>query len=263
MPEALKRKEKDGTPYQRPPAIEAWIEKLESVDTASRVLQFAGVSRMGPEYVPTEVLLYFLRRAWADGEHGQFEKIYRILMKRVDQSLRSKIWSSRIGSATDIRDEIINRFVVLVTKDCASQADMLDFYEVHFDQAMVALRTSVLRKFKAVVGDVTTVPLGSQDADGPEVSPEVEVALENFLSGNPQKIDDPAFRSVLFAAIDRLPQDQKQVIGLLLKGIPIDAKEKDVMTIARILQCDERTVRNRRDRACKALKAILEEEAEL
>lgn len=83
------------------------------------------------------------------------------------------------------------------------------------------------------------------------------------MSGDPQKIDDPAFRSVLFAAIDRLPQDQKQVIGLLLKGIPIDTKEKDVMTIARILQCDERTVRNRRDRACKALKVILEEEAEL
>ena len=32
------------------------------------------------------------------------------------------------------------------------------------------------------------------------------------------------------------------------------------MTIARILQCDERTVRNRRDRACKALKIILQEE---
>ena len=263
MPEALKRNQKDGTPYQRPPAIEAWIEKLESVDAASRVLQFAGASRIAPEYVPTEVLLYFLRRSWADGEHGQFERIYRILMKRIDQSLRSKIWSSRIGSATDIRDEIVSRFVVLVTKDCTSQSDLLDFYEIHFDQAMVALRTSVLRKFKTIAGDVTTVPLGSQESDGPEFSSEVEAALEVFLSGDPQKIDDPAFRSVLFAAIDLLPQDQKQVIGLLLQGIPIDAKEKDVMTIARILQCDERTVRNRRDRACKALKAVLEKEAEL
>jgi DNA-directed RNA polymerase specialized sigma24 family protein len=32
------------------------------------------------------------------------------------------------------------------------------------------------------------------------------------------------------------------------------------MTIARILQCDERTVRNRRDRACKVLKAVLQQE---
>ncbi|WP_439590285.1 RNA polymerase sigma factor [Hydrogenophaga sp.] len=263
MPAALKRKEMDGTPYRRPPQIQAWIEKLEVVDAASRLPQFDGASRKHPGYVPTEVVLHFLRRAWIDGEKGQFEQIFRILLKRVELSLRSTIWNSRIGSATDIRDEIINRFVVLVTKDCTSQADLLDFYEIHFDQAMVALRTSVLRKFKTIAGDVTTVSLGSQEPNGPEVSPEVEVALETFLSGDPQKIDDPAFRSVLFAAIDRLPQDQKQVIGLLLQGVPIDAKEKDVMTIARILQCDERTVRNRRDRACKALKAVLEKEAEL
>jgi len=263
MPAALKRKDKDGKPYRRPPEIQAWIEKLEVVDAASRLPQFDVASRKRPGYVPTEAVLHFLRQAWIDGEKGQFKQIFRILLKRVEQSLRSTIWNSRIGSATDIRDEIINRFVVLVTKDCASQTDQLDFYEIHFDQAMVSLRTSVLRKFKAIAGDVTTVSLGSQERDGPEVSPEVEVALEAFLSGDPQKIDDPAFRSVLFAAIDRLPQDQKQVIGLLLQGVPIDAKEKDVMTIARILQCDERTVRNRRDRACQALKAVLEKEAEL
>ena len=263
MPEALKRKDKDGALYLRSPEVEASIKKLEADDVTTRLLQFDGISKKSPKYVPTEAVLHFLRRAWADGEKVQFESIFRILLKRVEQSLRSTIWDSRIGSATDIRDEIVSRFVVLVTKDCSSQADLLDFYEVHFNQAMVALRTSVLRKFKTRVGDVTTVPLGSQEPDSPEISPEVEDALEDFLSGSPQKIDDPAFRSVLFAAIDRLPEDQKQVISLLLQGIPIDAKEKDVMTIARILQCDERTVRNRRDRACKALKAVLEKEAEL
>jgi len=64
----------------------------------------------------------------------------------------------------------------------------------------------------------------------------------------------------LTAAIDCLPDDQKLVIGLLLQGFQIDSKDKNIMTIARILKCDERTVRNRRDRACKALRAILEEE---
>ena len=53
---------------------------------------------------------------------------------------------------------------------------------------------------------------------------------------------------------------KKQVVGLLLQGFQIDSKDKNVMTIARVLQCDERTVRNRRDRACKALKAILQKE---
>ncbi|SAK59977.1 hypothetical protein AWB79_02669 [Caballeronia hypogeia] len=263
MPVALKRKKKDGALYQRPPKIEASIEVLEPIEANARLSRFDGVAKKHSEYVPTEVLVHFLRGAWAKGERGEFEKIFRILLKRVDQSLRSAIWNSRIGSATDIRDEIVSRFVVLITKDCASQAGLLDFYEIHFDQAMVALRTSVLRKFKAIAGDMITVPLGSQEHDGREVSPEVEVALEAFLGGDPQKIDDPTFRLVLFSAIDRLPEDQKRVIGLLLQGVPIDAKDQDVMTIARILQCDERTVRNRRDRAYKALKAVLEKEAEL
>lgn len=263
MPAALKRQKKDGTLYQRLPEIQAWIEKLEVLDETSRLPQFDGTSRKQAGYVPTEVVLHFLRKAWIDGEKGQFNQIFRILLKRVEQSLQFKIWDSRIGSAADIREEIISCFVVSITEDCKSQGDLLDFYEIHFDQAMAALRTSVLRKFKTVAGDITTVSLGSQESDGPEVSPEVEAALETFLSGDPQRIDDPAFRSVLFAAIDRLPPDQKQVIGLLLQGVPIDTKEKNVMTIASMLQCDERTVRNRRDRAYKALKAILEKEAEL
>lgn len=263
MSEPLKRKEKNGALYQRPPEIEAWIAQLEPTDASVRLLKFDGVSRKRPEYVPSEVLLYFLRRAWATEDTGQFEKIFRILLKRIDQSLHSAIPDAQMGGAADIRDEVRSRFVVLLTRDCNSHPGLLDFYEVRFDKAMVALRTSVLRKIGPASNSIKTVPLGSQDEDGPDISDEVEKALEDFLSGDPQKIDDPAFRSALFAAIDRLPQDQKQVVGLLLQGIPIDAKDQDVRTIARILECDERTVRNRRDRAYKTLKVVLEKEAEL
>jgi hypothetical protein len=263
MPAALKRKEKNGAPYRRQPEIEALIVEFETFDKASRLARFVIASRKHPEYVPTEVVLHFLRRAWVDGDQGQFEKTFRILLKRVDQSLYSTIPDTRMEGAGEIRDEIRSRFVVLLTKDCNMHPGLLDFFEVRFDKAMVALRTSVLRRVGPANSKIKMVPLGKQDGDGPEIAAEVEVALEEFLSGDPKKIDDPTFRSVLFPAIDRLPHDQKQIIGLLLQGIPIDAKEKDAMTIARILQCDERTVRNRRDRAYKALKAILEKEAEL
>jgi hypothetical protein len=263
MPAALKRKDKDGKPYERPPEIEACIEKLNALDTETRLARFDGVSKKHPQHVPTEAVLHFLRRAWVDGDQGQFEKIFRILLKRVDQSLHSAIPDTRMDGAAEIRDEIRSRFVVLLTRDCNTHPGLLDFYELRFDKAMVALRTSVLRRIGPATRKIKTVPLGSQDGEGPEISAEVEAALEEFLSGDPQKIDDPAFRLVLFAAIDHLPQDQKQVIGLYLQGIPIDAKDSDVMTIARMLKCDERTVRNRKTRACKALKAILEKEAEL
>jgi len=65
----------------------------------------------------------------------------------------------------------------------------------------------------------------------------------------------------LDAAIDALPDDQRRVVGLLRQGFQIDSKDPNIMTIAKLLQCDERTVRNRRDRAYKTLKSVLQEEA--
>lgn len=259
MPEPLRRMGKDGTPYTRPPEIEAWIKKLEDVEPMVRIRQFDGISRRRPEYVPTEVLVYFLRRAWAAGDHANFEKNFRILLSRVEKSLNSAISEARMDGAAEIRDEVRGRFLELITKDCNERPDLMDFFEIRFDKAMVAIRTSVLRKMGP--STIKTVPLSrTGDDDDSEISEEVETAATEFLGGDPSKLDDPAFRSTLAAAIDGLPADQKRVICLILEGFPIDSKEHGVMTIAQILQCDERTVRNRRDRACKALKAILHEE---
>jgi len=257
MPEPLKRKKKEGTLYERPPEIEAWLKKLETVEAAERLRQFA-TPRKNIEHVPSEALIYFLRRAWADGVRGDFEEIFRILMKRIEQSLCSTISDSRIVGARGIREEIMGRFVERIAKDCNGRTGLLDFYEIRFDKAFAAFRTSALRQIGPTVVDM--VPLGTDEDDGLEISAEVEVAAADFLGSDPEKLDDPAFRLELTAAIDRLPDDQKQVIGLLLQGFQIDSKDKNIMSIARILQCDERTVRNRRDRAYKTLKAILQEE---
>lgn len=258
MPVPLKRKGRDGTPYERPPEIEGWLKRLEAVEVSERLRQFATLSRTSTGYVPSEALLYFLRRAWAEGMQGDFEQLFRVLMKRVEQSLCSALSDSRVAGARAIREEIMGRFAERIAKDCRGRVGLLDFYEIRFDKAFAAFRTSALRQIGPSTMD--TVPLGTDEDDGLEISAEVEAAAADFLGGDPEIIDDPAFRSALTAAIGSLPDDQKQVIGLLLQGFQIDSKDKDVMTIARILQCDERTVRNRRDRACKALRAVLQEE---
>lgn len=254
MPDPLKSRRKTGVLYERPPEIEEWLKKLEAVEASERLRQFSALSKGSTGYVPSEAMVYFLRKAWADGIHGDFENIYRVLLKRIERSLRSAISDSRMAGAQGIREEILDQFAERIAKDCKGQAGLLDFYEIRFDKAFAAFRTSALRKIGPSAVD--TVPLGTDEDDGLAISPEVEAAAADFLSGYPSKIDDPAFRLELAAAIDCLPDDQKQVIGLLLQGFPIDSMDKNTMTIAHLLQCDERTVRNRRDRACKALKPI-------
>lgn len=256
MSVSLKKKKKDGTSYERPLEIESWLKKLETVEVAERLRQFAIMSRKSLGYVPSEALVYFLRRAWEDGVEGDFKKIFQILMKRIEQSLLSIISDSRMAGARGIREEIMGRFSERIAKDCIGHTVLLDFYEIRFDKAFAAFRTSVLRQIGPSV--VEMVPL-STDEDGLEISAEVDAAAAVF-GGEPEKYDDLTFRLALSDAIDGLPDDQKQVVGLLLQGFQIDSKDKNVMTIARILQCDERTVRNRRDRAYKVLKAVLQKE---
>lgn len=259
MPEPLKKIKRDGTRYTRPPEIEVWIEKLEKIESSERLRQFETFPKRTPGHVPSEALVYFLRKAWTEGAQAEFEKIFRILLRRVDQSLSSVISDSRISGARGIREEISGRFAERIAKDCKGRSGLLDFYEIRFDKAFATFRTSALRQIGPSVID--TVPLVANEEDGLEISPEVETAAAEFLGGDPSKLDDPAFRLALTRAIDRLPDDQKKVVGLILQDFQIDSKDLNVMTIASILQCDERTVRNRRDRAYKTLKAVLQMES--
>jgi len=259
MPEPLKSKDKHGAPFARPPEIEAWLARLESVDAATRLQAFAVSSRKSSGYVPSEALTYFLRRAHATGAKDEFKQIFGLLMKRVGQSLLATISDSRMAGAQGIREEIMGRFAERVAKDCNSRFAMLDFFEVRFELAFARFRKSVLRQIGA--SSVLTEPLSTDGEDGQDISLEVEEAAADFLGGYPQKIDDPAFRLELDAAIDALPDDQRRVVGLLRQGFLIDSKDPDIMTIAKMLQCDERTVRNRRDRAYKFLRCVLREDA--
>jgi len=257
MPEPLKRKMRDGRLYVRPREIEEWLVELEAVQPAERIRSFAVSSRKSPGCVPPEALVHFLRRAWAEGQQRDFEAMFRLLMKRVEQSIGAVVSESTMAGARGIREEIMQRFAERIAKDCMGRVGLMDFYEVRFDKAIVAFRRSALRQIGPTSDN--TVPLSVTEEDDLEVSAEVEAAAAAFLGGNSSKLDDEAFRFALAAAIDRLPKDQKQVIGLWLQGIQIDAKDKNTMTISRILKCDERTIRNRRDRAFKSLKASLQE----
>jgi hypothetical protein len=257
MPERLKSKDKNGASFTRPQEIEACLIRLESFDAAARLKAFAISSRKSNDYVPSEALTYFLRRAWAASAQSEFKKIFELLMKRVEKSLYSTISESRMAGAREIREEIMGRFAERIAKDCDDRFAMLDFFELRFDLAFARFRKTVLRQIGP--SSVLTVPLSTDSDEGQDISPEVEDAATEFLGGDPQKIDDPTFRFELEAAIDALPDDQRRVVGLLRQGFQIHSKDPNMMTISKILNCDERTVRNRKVRACQALKAALQE----
>ena len=93
------------------------------------------------------------------------------------------------------------------------------------------------------------------------LSIDVESALAAILEPIEGENVGLPFRSKLHVAISSLPPEERQVIELILKGLPDPLiQTKMSVTIAKVVGCSEKTVRNRRDRAFEKLRDALKEE---
>lgn len=90
-----------------------------------------------------------------------------------------------------------------------------------------------------------------------EPSEEVERAAGSFDWSSDLEIDGADYRFRLDAAIDALPPEQMRIIEMLRKGVPIDSKEADAVTIAKALGKSEKTIRTHRDKAFAAIRAAM------
>lgn len=259
MVEPLKKVSKKDGLYRRRAEVQALLEELDLVGARERIDQLVDAGGELRAEIPPEALVHFIRRAWRENDAGALEQLFKALFRRVQASLMAAVPNSRMADAEAIRGEIVSLFMDRFARDCREAGTWLDYFEVQFEGGFAAYRTTVLRRIGP--STIKTAPLmgDGEHSDASELAPEVEKAAAEFFADGPSFFDDPAFRSALGPAINTLPPDQKAVIGLWLQGIPIDAKDPTTNTIARILKCDERTVRNRRDRAFKALRKILDE----
>lgn len=265
MPEPLRKTKGDGSPYIRPPEVEASIDALLALGRTD-LLQRCKISDSShPDYVKSECILHFVRLSKADNNDRHFEELFKILRARVRRALPAVERFVQEGknasvqaSAVQIRDEVLFRFQALLCLDRADYDERLDYFEIKFDGAIANLRRTARKR--AWRDEDRSNPL-TYDDETNEPSREVEDALARLHPLSASKMDDPAYRLRLDAAIDSLPADQGRVIEMLRQDFPIESGDPEVMTIVKVLGCVEKTVRNRRDRAFKALRAALEEEA--
>jgi hypothetical protein len=246
-----------GKLYSRLPQVDAEIAALAALSRDELVERCAVRSRRDPNYVRSETILYFLRSTRGDNSSALFDRLFRILSARVLAALpRADRPDGQTTSATnsEIRDAAYGRFVELLASDHQAYDEKLDFFEVRFDAGIAKLRVVAQRKAWREEKRETPIEF---DPETNEPSREVEEAYVEFKRKLDINFDDPDFRLRLDAAIDTLPKEQIGVIRMLLLDFQIDSKDPAVMTIAKALGCDEKTVRNRRDRAVEKLQAKL------
>lgn len=254
----LRKKTVDGKLYKRRAATEILIHKCLEL-TFDELCDRAEISaRTHDDYIPSEVLVYFLRQTKTHNNDAQFGSLYQLLEKRIRRvcphsKVRLGEKEGTIGHLQDVQDFVLDDFAVRVMRDRQEYEEKLDIFEYAFDKAVARRKHDAMRVMYQ--RDKPTEPL-QYDEDG-DIPADVEGALAKLNPNKNSPEDEITYRFQLQRAIDTLPDDERRVINMIFAGIPSESNDPEVQTISTILQCKPQTVRNRRDRAVAKLQQIL------
>lgn len=256
----LTKRYPDGRVYTRMETVETQLSQLIDLPF-DEVLDRARIaSRSHPGYLRSETLVHLMRATRRDNRETRFGRLFELFLKRVAGALpraeRVNGDKTIVDSAlSEINDAALARIQILVTLD-RQGGDHLDFYEVHFDEAVAMLRLSARRKVAKRVHREVEI---ETDAETGELPGFIERAAGSLDETVDPILLDPIFRPHLLRAIDSLPPEQKEVITMTMLNMPSESKDPAIPSISSILECDPRTVRNRRDRAVITLREILDQ----
>lgn len=257
-PSPLMKSYPDGGQYRRMPEVEDQITKLADLPL-NEFIERARISvRTHPNFVRPETLMHFLRRTRSDKDDQRFGALLRMVLRRLILALplteRLKGELTMVdGAASDLQDRVRGRFMELVTLDRAG-GDRMDFYEVHFDEAVAKLRMKAAKGLATRARRTEALEAHAETGEFPE---HVERAAGSFDEPDDAFLFVPLFRKRLLREIDRLKPEQKEIVTMLLANVQTHSNDASTPTICRTLDCDEKTVRNRRRAAIATLREAL------
>lgn len=253
----LRNQKFDGSPYTRVPEIEALLAELEGLSKAALVLRCEILSDKNPQYVPSECVLYFVRVGREGMTDAHFERLYRVLIGRVLRQLPKEILEAESESmlAAEVRDKARDTFCEWLTRDFLGYCKRLDYFEIRFASGVANLRRDAYRSVSRV--QAKHVAIESDEEEGSVLLPEVEEAAGTYNPFDPENFSIDNYRNALYEAIEDLPDLQRRIIEMIMKGIPVYSENTSVPCISKVLGKVDKTIRNQRDKAYSTLRRKL------
>lgn len=253
-------------PYTRRPEVESALQELSAIPI-EEVAELAKIFESSHEdFIPTECLIYFVRRSKENGDSTPYRDIFNALRTRVLRAIPVRRYrldgGSKIGENDAdalIQEGVMFAFQKLLCEDRKEYDERLDYFEVMFNDALSKLRATERRRvFKK---ESRKKPMDYED-DGASISTEMEQKLAYLKSLKSEKFDDPAFRIRFLDAIKNLPPIFRAPIELYLDGIQIDSEIPGKDCMSKILNCKGSTVQKRLKRAHRLLSVALNDNEE-
>jgi len=149
MVEPLRKRGKDGKPYERRPAIEKELQELETLALPDIVAHARAGEQIGKPSVSSEALVHTLRRevrlARPDGPTlGAVDALAAMLIARCEKILKRRLWRYDDLAREEIAGDVTNRVVDEIYED----GDKADYAEVNFNDWLAHNRVDAVRKYE-------------------------------------------------------------------------------------------------------------------
>ena len=248
MIKPLTKNSKEGVLYVRPPKIETalgLLVQLKPVDLFERAKNFG---RDADEYVPSECLVYFIRRAMELQDSKTLEALVPILLGRCERTLISRV-------KEPVKEEILGKLAERLAGDGQGEIpDLLDFYEVRFNRAFETLIIDVSKVESR--RNSHHVPLNSfASEDDPDAHRWLEKRLAE-LNGPATLDDGDAIVQEILSVLD--PDEQIALTLHYVMEFEIESIDPSKETVATRCGVSGRTIRNRLTRAGRKLESLRE-----
>lgn len=244
----------DGTVYRRRPQTDQLLLQLLTLDRPQLRERLAVRDRGDPRYIPTECLIYLLREADQDARRGWFDALFLLIRNRCKQTLTRAIRASGRSDDETLREEALSRFELYLARGLRADPEKLDVLEVAFDLALASMRKDLFAEETRRNVRFTELRIATdEDADDQPQMEFVQPVSELAAELDMQESEFEVFRTESLRSINVLPDDERDAILYLLGGVQIGSKDRNVDTIAKRQNVDERTVRNRIQRGIRRL----------
>ncbi|TWU58947.1 Sigma-70, region 4 [Rubripirellula tenax] len=240
----LQMKKPDGSLYQRPEEVEASLVELYGV-TRDDVAQRSTLTDKNDScFIRSECVLHFVRQ----NRCGHSPEAFGLLFQSLRQRLLRGLWvpmerlpgeteEEKVSFHKDVRDFALDHFLSMMCSDKAGYDTRLDHFECRFNQCLRADRVDATRKVLRRP-KLQSMPDAEADSVVSEFGPEFVSIFQNKTPNS----EGIAYRNEIVAAINAMQKDEKQVLQLVAMGY-------SNVEIARLVNCSDKTVYNRRKRA--------------
>jgi len=254
-----KRRPDSGDTYTRLAVNEQKLHKLVLL-TEDELVKRISLPKTHEDYIPSECIVYFIRRRCSPDNVRFFEKLFKILAARF-RSLLPRAENDRRETVSftkvQVVEEVFDKFVTMLLEErSGSYVEDLDIYEIVFNQAVFFRRIDAQRK--AWKEENRSIKLEVNE-DSLEIAPEIEKMAGHYDPFNAEEIQDNLYRLRLADAINQLPPPQNTIMEMLRQGIQIDSQDPTIDTISKLLCKSEKTIRTQRDKAFAKLRILLDQ----